>query len=154
MISAATMFVITLAAALFSAREEVVHEDEIKPPHDAHLQPRPFPEHSLVGSSQKLAWILAYMQVSEKLLALIETRLTQVPMKSLPWWRMFWKLMVRKVGAKGAVAAILVGMDGPLPVGDLIAAGLTVWMMYDMYLLIDVVVDAVNKMESDGQLQA
>lgn len=40
-------------------------------------------------------------------------------------WKHFWKVVITRFAVRGAVAAGLAAADGPLPIGDLIALGLT-----------------------------
>jgi hypothetical protein len=47
-------------------------------------------------------------------------------------WRHFWKAVVSRFAVRGTTAATLLAIDGPLPVGDLIAAGLTLWTVVDV----------------------
>lgn len=47
-------------------------------------------------------------------------------------WRQFWQVVVRRFALRGATAAGLAAVDGPLPVGDLIALGLTLWMIWEL----------------------
>lgn len=153
MISIPVAFLSVLAAAfLAGSPEPMPAEEDIHPPPDAHLQPRPFPYQVLPRIAARLAWMLAYIGITERLLEHVEKHLKQRAAKSLPWWRTFWRLMVKKVGVKGSLAALLVAADGPMILGDLLAVGLTIWMIYDIYLLIEVVSDTVDKMESSGQL--
>jgi len=49
----------------------------------------------------------------------------------------FWKAVAIKFAARGATAALLAASDGPLPVGDLIAAGLAIWTIVDIIRLSD-----------------
>jgi len=52
-------------------------------------------------------------------------------------WKYFWKAVAKKFAARGATAALLATADGPLPIGDLIAAGLAVWTIVDIIRLSD-----------------
>jgi hypothetical protein len=52
-------------------------------------------------------------------------------------WRHFWKAVVKRFAVRGATAALLAGADGPLPVGDLIAAGMAIWTVVDVIRLSD-----------------
>jgi hypothetical protein len=52
-------------------------------------------------------------------------------------WRHFWKAVVARFAIRGAAAAALAVADGPLPVGDLVAAGLAVWTVVDIIRLSD-----------------
>ncbi|WP_276140294.1 hypothetical protein [Rhodococcus sp. T2V] len=40
-------------------------------------------------------------------------------------WKHFWKVVVTRFAVRGALAAGLAAVDGPLPIGDLIALGMT-----------------------------
>lgn len=50
-------------------------------------------------------------------------------------WKYFWKAVAIRFAARGATAALLAAADGPLPVGDLIAAGMAVWTVVDIIRL-------------------
>ncbi len=50
-------------------------------------------------------------------------------------WRFFWRAVIKRFAIRGAVAAGLAAIDGPLPIGDLIALGLAVWIIYDIIVL-------------------
>ncbi len=52
-------------------------------------------------------------------------------------WRYFWKAVAVRFAARGATAAVLAAADGPLPVGDLVAAGLAIWTVVDIIRLSD-----------------
>jgi hypothetical protein len=47
-------------------------------------------------------------------------------------WRFFWKAVVKRFAVRGALALTLAGIDGPLPVGDLVAAGMSILMIIDV----------------------
>ncbi|MEJ1239288.1 hypothetical protein WBG78_14220 [Chryseolinea sp. T2] len=47
-------------------------------------------------------------------------------------WKFFWKAVAKRFAARGATAAFLAAVDGPLPIGDLIAAGMSIWMVVDI----------------------
>ncbi len=47
-------------------------------------------------------------------------------------WKFFWKAVAQRFAARGATAALLAAADGPLPVGELIAAGMAVWTVVDI----------------------
>ncbi|MFO0606354.1 MAG: DUF4157 domain-containing protein [Polyangiales bacterium] len=50
-------------------------------------------------------------------------------------WGQFWRVVVRRFALRGAAAAGVAAADGPLPIGDLIALGLTIWMIWDLIRL-------------------
>ena len=50
-------------------------------------------------------------------------------------WSFFWKAVVKRFAVRGATAAFLAAADGPLPVGDLLAAGLAIWTVIDVIRL-------------------
>lgn len=52
-------------------------------------------------------------------------------------WRHFWRAVIVRFAVRGAAALGLAAVDGPLPVGDLIAAGLAVWTIVDIIRLSD-----------------
>lgn len=52
-------------------------------------------------------------------------------------WRQFWRVVIRRFALRGATAVGLAAIDGPLPIGDLIAIGLTLWMIWDLVQLWD-----------------
>jgi hypothetical protein len=52
-------------------------------------------------------------------------------------WRYFWKAVAKRFALRGGAAAALAAADGPLPVGDLIAAGIAVWTVVDIVRLSD-----------------
>jgi len=45
--------------------------------------------------------------------------------------------VVKRFALRGALAATLAAVDGPLPVGDLIAVGLSIWTIVDIIRLSD-----------------
>lgn len=47
-------------------------------------------------------------------------------------WKYFWKAVIRRFAVRGATAALLAAADGPLPVGDLVAAGMFIWTIVDI----------------------
>lgn len=53
-------------------------------------------------------------------------------------WKHFWQAVIKRFALRGAAALGLTAADGPLPVGDLIALGLTIWMIIDIISLYDV----------------
>ncbi len=52
-------------------------------------------------------------------------------------WKYFWKAVAKRFAVRGAVAATLAAADGPLPVGDLVAAGMAFWTVIDIVRLSD-----------------
>lgn len=52
-------------------------------------------------------------------------------------WRHFWKAVIARFALRGAVALGLAAVDGPLPIGDLVAVGLTIWTVVDIVRLSD-----------------
>jgi hypothetical protein len=53
-------------------------------------------------------------------------------------WREFWKRVAAWLAKRGLAAAALAAADGPLPIGDLIAIGLTIWTIWELIELWDV----------------
>jgi|GEM_PF-3678149 len=53
-------------------------------------------------------------------------------------WSLFWKEVIKRFAVRGATAAGLALIDGPLPIGDLIALGLSIWTIYEIIELWDV----------------
>jgi hypothetical protein len=47
-------------------------------------------------------------------------------------WRHFWRAVVARFAVRGTAAVALASADGPLPVGDLVAAGLAFWTVIDI----------------------
>ncbi len=47
-------------------------------------------------------------------------------------WREFWKRVQAWLAKRGVVVAGLAAVDGPLPIGDLIAFGLTIWLIWEL----------------------
>ncbi len=47
-------------------------------------------------------------------------------------WREFWKRVVAWLAKRGLVVAKPAAADGPLPIGDLIALGLTIWLLWEL----------------------
>lgn len=52
-------------------------------------------------------------------------------------WKYFWKAVAARFAVRGGAAAALAVADGPLPVGDLLAAGLAIWTIIDIIRLSD-----------------
>jgi hypothetical protein len=53
-------------------------------------------------------------------------------------WKYFWKAVAKRFAARGATAALLAAADGPLPVGELLAAGMAIWTVIDVIRLSNV----------------
>ncbi len=47
-------------------------------------------------------------------------------------WKYFWKAVIKRFAVRGATALALAAADGPLPVGDLIAAGMAILTIVDV----------------------
>jgi hypothetical protein len=60
-------------------------------------------------------------------------------------WRQFWRAVMRRFAIRGAAALALTVADGPLPVGDLIALGLTLWTIWEIIELWDVLWQAAQQ---------
>ncbi|MCB0061848.1 MAG: DUF4157 domain-containing protein [Caldilineaceae bacterium] len=52
-------------------------------------------------------------------------------------WRFFWRAVLRRFAVRAAAALVLSAADGPLPVGELISAGLAIWTIIDIIRLSD-----------------
>lgn len=52
-------------------------------------------------------------------------------------WRFFWKAVAKRFAVRGAAAVTLAAADGPLPIGDLVAAGMALWTVVDIIRLND-----------------
>jgi hypothetical protein len=52
-------------------------------------------------------------------------------------WRHFWKAVARRFALRGSTAAALSLVDGPLPFGEMVSAGLAVWTIIDVIRLSD-----------------
>jgi hypothetical protein len=52
-------------------------------------------------------------------------------------WRHFWQVVVRRFALRESTALGLAAADGPLPIGDLIALGMTLWTVVDILRLWD-----------------
>jgi hypothetical protein len=64
-------------------------------------------------------------------------------------WKQFWKTVAKRFAIRGATAAALAAVDGPLPIGDLISLGLAIWTVWDIIDLWDELWDeAVNEPEA------
>ena len=62
---------------------------------------------------------------------------TAAAVASVPW-SLFWRQVIKRFAIRGAAAIGLTVIDGPLPIGDLIALGLTIWTIYEIISLWDV----------------
>lgn len=114
--------------------------------------PRPFPAEG-IDVATRAAWWYASWRLTQPLAAMLEKKLAEHAAESLPMWRTFWRIAVRRLGWRGTIAAGLVALDGPLPAGDAIALGLTVWMLYDLYVMSDQIWDMAHEIRSTGQLE-
>jgi hypothetical protein len=47
-------------------------------------------------------------------------------------WREFWKVVAERFAVREGIAVALAVADGPLPIGDLIALGLEIWIIWDI----------------------
>ncbi|BAZ31579.1 hypothetical protein NIES4074_40520 [Cylindrospermum sp. NIES-4074] len=47
-------------------------------------------------------------------------------------WQRFWQLVGKRFGVRITTAGAAAIADGPLPIGDLISAGLALWMLWDL----------------------
>jgi len=65
-------------------------------------------------------------------------------------WRQFWSVVVRRFAIRGAAALTLTGADGPFPVGDLLALGLTLWTVWEIIDLWDTL---WREAEAEAELQ-
>lgn len=66
-------------------------------------------------------------------------------------WKHFWKAVATRFAVRGAAAATLAAADGPLPIGDLMAAGLAIWTVVDIIRLSDVLwrdAEAIDRREA------
>lgn len=52
-------------------------------------------------------------------------------------WKYFWKAVAKRFAVRGVAAGVLAAADGPLPIGDLVAAGLALWTVVDIIRLSD-----------------
>lgn len=52
-------------------------------------------------------------------------------------WKYFWRAVAKRFAVRATTAAAIAAADGPLPVGDLIAAGMTIWTVIDIVRLSD-----------------
>ncbi len=50
-------------------------------------------------------------------------------------WRRFWQVVIKRFAIRGAAAAGLSAADGPLPIGELIALGIAIWTLWDLFRL-------------------
>lgn len=75
--------------------------------------------------------------------------LTMVAANSVPW-RYFWRAVARRFAARGALAALLSGADGPLPFGELAAAGMAIWTVIDVIRLSDSLWMEASELQRQG----
>jgi len=52
-------------------------------------------------------------------------------------WGAFWALAIKRFGLRGGTAAVIAASDGPVPVMDLISAGIAIWTLIDLIRLWD-----------------
>lgn len=64
-------------------------------------------------------------------------------------WRYFWRAVIRRFSLRAATAAALSLADGPLPIGDLIAIGLALWMIWEMVQLWEVLWEEAHRLERE-----
>ena len=50
-------------------------------------------------------------------------------------WRHFGQAIIKRFALRGSIAAALAAVDGPFPVGDLIALGMAVWTAVEIALI-------------------
>jgi hypothetical protein len=73
---------------------------------------------------------------------------------ALPWeglgeevtrriWREFWKRVAAWLAKRGIAIGVVAAADGPLPIGDIIALGLSVWAIYELIQLWDTLFEEV-----------
>jgi hypothetical protein len=65
-------------------------------------------------------------------------------------WRHFWRVVIRRFALRGAVALSLAAADGPLPVGDLIAAGMAIMTVIDIINLWDELWREADRIAAEG----
>lgn len=47
-------------------------------------------------------------------------------------WQVFWRIIIKRFALRGTVAAVLAASDGPLPIGDLLSIGLTLYTIAEI----------------------
>ena len=52
--------------------------------------------------------------------------------KGRSFWQIFWQIVVKRFGLRGAAAVGLAAADGPLPIGDLVSMGLTLFTIAEI----------------------
>jgi rhodanese-related sulfurtransferase len=102
--------------------------------------PDPMPMDRLQDWLTKNVPMVAAMRVSwwlarQKLRAMLMERMAESIVEPKGRWRKFWQAAVKRLGVRGTAAATLMAADGPLVFGDLVAAGLTLWTIYDLVVL-------------------
>lgn len=65
-------------------------------------------------------------------------------------WKWFWKAVAKRYAPRAAAAALLAAADGPLPVGDLIAAGMLVWTIVDIVRLNEELWRDARRLRAEG----
>jgi hypothetical protein len=89
------------------------------------------------GSFRPVDLSLAF-QPNQPLFTLARTLgLTMAAAGAAVSWKFFWKAVATRFAVRGATAVALAAADGPLPVGDLIALGMTLWTVVDVIRLSD-----------------
>lgn len=83
----------------------------------------------------RAAWWFAKNHMKKQLMAMLDEKFIEHAVENKKVWRLFWQKVVKRLGIRGSVAAALVVADGPLPAGDLIALGLSLWTLYDIYVM-------------------
>lgn len=76
--------------------------------------------------------------------------LTMAAVGAAAGWKYFWKAVAARFAVRGATAAALALADGPLPVGDLLAAGLAIWTVVDIIRLSDELWRDAGKLAQQG----
>lgn len=132
-----SLWILSLLGAVFA--------DAARP--SARLRPGPVPSEAWVAENWPavvdrprvrpsvllpVAYFLAKQGLEFALTRLATHYFLSVFNKNPAAWRLFWEEVIRRAGLSGTLAASLIVADGPLPAGDLIAAGLTLWMIYDL----------------------
>ncbi len=68
-------------------------------------------------------------------------------------WRIFWEKVAARFALRAAASATVAFIDGPMPFGDLIALGMTLWMIYDLIEAWDEIWEAVE-VQQRAELEA